>query len=412
MELFLGRQPILGRRQQTVGYELLFRSGMTNAYDGTDEAIATSTVISNTFLAMGSPMVLGAKLGFLNFPRQTLLDDSALLLPPGKVVVEILETVEADESVVAACRRLKQSGYQVALDDVSSTGQGAPLWPYADYAKIDFRAIHGSERTRLGEHFRRQGLQLLAEKVETKADFDAALAGGFEFFQGYFFARPEIIRSKEVPSSKLACLRLLSELHRPELDFRRVETLIRGDVGLVKKLLAFVNSAAFPFRRHFVSILDGLVAIGEENIRRWAAMAAIPALARDKPGELVDSALIRARFCELAAAPAGVAESAANCFLVGLLSLLDAMIGRPMEELIAGLALDPSVPAAILAPPDRMRGAALLLELARSFERSEMEEVSRRAAAAGIGIGPASDLYLEAVRWTNALKLPRAETAR
>lgn len=408
MELFLGRQPILGRRQQTVGYELLFRSGMKNAYDGTNEDVATSTVISNTFLAMGAPKVLGTKLGFLNFPRQTLLDDSALLLPPGRVVLEILETVEPDEKVVMACRKLKQSGYQVALDDVVSTGQGAPLWPYADYAKIDFGAIQGAERTRLAQHFRRQGLQLLAEKVETKADFETALVDGYELFQGYFFARPEIIRSQEVPSSKLACLRLLGELHQPELDFRRLAELIRRDVGLVKKLLLFVNSAAFPFRRRFDSIIHGLVAIGEENIRRWAAMAAIPALARDRPGELVEAALIRARFCELAASVAGVAESAANCFLVGLLSLLDAMIGRPMDELIAGLALDPCVPAAILAPAGDRRGAAALLELARSFERSDMGDVSRNAAAAGIEISAASDLYLEAVGWAFALKEPRA----
>ncbi|MCC7497876.1 MAG: HDOD domain-containing protein [Bryobacterales bacterium] len=409
MELFIGRQPIMDCRQRTAGYELLFRSGMTNAYDGTDEDVATSTVISNTFLTMGADHVLGNRLGFLNFPRRALLDDSALLLPAGKVVIEILETVEPDEQVVAACRMLKQSGYRVALDDVTSTGQADPLLPYADYVKLDFKVLQGGERTRLGKYFQGKGPRLLAEKVETKEDFEAALADGYELFQGYFFARPQILSGHEIPSSKMACLRLLGELQRPELDFLRLEKLIRQDVSLVRKLLCYVNSAAFSIRHRVDSIVRGLVAIGEGNIRKWAAMAALPTLAKDKPGELVNAALVRGRFCELAAGATGKPESAANCFLVGLLSLLDAMIGRPLDELISQLALDPAVSAAIRRTADANPMPVALLDLAIAFERAEFDQIAHGALTAGIEVGTASHLYLQAVGWTNALNQPRLE---
>ena len=355
---------------------------------------------------MGFDRVLGNKLGFLNFPRQTLLDDSAHLLPPGKVVIEILETVEPDEQVVSACQRLKQSGYRVALDDVISTEQAGPLLPYADFAKIDFRGLPEGERARVGRHFRKHGLRLLAEKVETKADFESALASGYELFQGYFFARPQIITAQEVPSSKLTCLRVISELHREELDFRRLEELIRRDVGLVRKLLCFVNSAAFPFRKRVDSIFRGLVALGEDNIRKWAAMAAIPTLARDKPDELVEAALVRGRFCELAAGASGIAGSSANCFLVGLLSLLDVMIGRPIDELVSELALDSLVSNAILRKPssEPVSRTIALLELAIAFEISDYGEVATRAAAAGMDVAVASRLNLQSIGWANALK--------
>ena len=407
MEVFVGRQPILNRRKKTVAYELLFRSGMSNRFDGTEGNLATATVISNTFITMGADRALGSRMGFLNFPREFLLEGNGFLLPRDRVVIEILEDVEGDGPVVEAARKLKESGYRLALDDVSRADQAAPLLPFVEYVKLDFRAMEGEERRRVAAHFRSKGVRLVAEKVETEEDYAEAAEDGFELFQGYFFARPEIISAREVPASKGNCLRLLSEIHQPELDFDGLAKLISQDLALARKLLCFVNSAAFPFRKRIESIFRALVALGENSIRKWASMAALPSLASAGADELVNTSLVRARFCELAAEESKARLHAGSCFLVGLFSLLDAMIGRPLEELMEEMALDPVLAAAILRKPGEPTGRSAVLELAMAFESADPVRIRERAAVTGIDMVAASELYVRAIEWAEALNRAR-----
>jgi EAL and modified HD-GYP domain-containing signal transduction protein len=408
MDVLVGRQPILDTHNKTVAYELLFRSGTENRFDGTDGSVASTAVIANSFLTIGCNRVLGAKLGFINFTRTLLVEGHGMILPKDHVVIEVLEDVEADDEVVEACRKLKEAGYSLALDDVGAADARFALQPYSEYVKLDWMALADGSRAPLCEYFRERGLRLLAEKVETKEDFEAALACGCELFQGFYFARPEILSARQVPSSKMACLRLLSEIQKSDLNFDSIETLVRPDVGLTQKLLFFVNSAAFPRRGRIGSLTQALVYLGEGNVRQWVTLAALPKMASGKPAELVTASLIRARFCELASELARPQLRASSCFLVGLLSLLDAMVGRPLDELVEELGLETQVADAILG---RNRGDGCLhslLNLAVALERSDYGAALQCAASSGIALAPAGEMHLEAMTWADALSQARS----
>lgn len=362
--VLVGRQPILDRHNRTVAYELLFRSGTENCFDGSDGSAATTTLITNAFLAIGCNRVLGKKRGFINFTRALLVGGHALMLPRDRVVIEILEDVEPDSEVIASCRKLKEAGYRIALDDITTASAPNPLLAYADYAKLDWLALGAGDRAQLCARFRKLGLRLLAEKVETEDDFEAALAAGCELFQGFYFARPEILSSRRVPTSKLACLRLLKEIQQTDLSFQRLEALIGPDVGLTQKLLYFANSAVFQHQQGVETLHQAFAHLGEINIRKWVTLAALPNMASGKPVELVTACLIRARFCELAAENSALRNRSSSCFLIGLLSLLDAMIGRPLEELVEDMGLEPHVEDAILGRSNDSDGMRAVLEMA------------------------------------------------
>lgn len=404
MDVLVGRQPILNRQERTVAYELLFRSGTSNEFDGSDGQAATQAVVANTFLTIGSQRVLGDKQGFINFPRRCLVQDSGLLLPRQRVVIEILEDVAPDAEVLAACRRLKEAGYTLAVDDVVETTAALPFLSYADYIKLELPALSMAERRRVCAYFVGKGLRVLAEKVETREDFEAALGAGCELLQGYYFARPEIVTGRQVPVSKMTCLRLISEVQRPDLDFDGLEKIVRLDVGLTRKLLCFVNSAAYPRLHQIDAIGQAFMSLGERNTRRWVTLATLPTLTSGRPDELITTSLVRARFCELVAEKMDRGRSAPGYFLTGLLSLLDAMIGRPLEELVGEMGLEAVVSDAILGRPggDGMRTA---LEMAMAFERTEIGSVRRLSVVAGIPDSTASELYVQAMEWAD--RLPR-----
>ena len=403
MDVLIGRQPILDRRNRTVAYELLFRSGGQNSFDGSDGYEASKAVIANCFLGLGSNRVLGSKRGFINFTRALVVGDYAFMLPKNRVVIEVLEDIEPDEEVVEACRKLRDSGYTIALDDIIAANASTPLDAYATYVKLDWLALETKDRRRLCALFRKKGIRLLAEKVETKADFEAALANGCELFQGFYFARPEILSAKRTPTSQIATLRLLNEVQKPELDYERLEELVRADVGLTQKLLCFVNSAAFSRRHTIGSLSQVFVYLGEKNIRKWVTLAALSKAASGKPDELVTTSLTRARFCELAADSSRLKGRSSSCFLLGLLSLLDAMMGRPLDELVDDLGLDTDIADAILGKPAGADGLGPLLNLAVALERSDFDLAERLAVTIGAPIAAAGALHVEAMAWADSL---------
>jgi EAL and modified HD-GYP domain-containing signal transduction protein len=402
-DVWVGRQPILDRRHQTVAYELLFRSGTANRFDGSDGTAATTSVIADVFLTMGHNRVLGAKRGFINFTRALLVEGQAMTLPKDRVVIEILEDVEPDAAVIESCRKLKEAGYRLALDDVCAANALSPLLAYSSYVKLDWLALGAQDRRRLCARFREQGLRLLAEKVETKKDFESALAAGCELFQGYYFARPEILSARQVGTSKLACLRLLAEIQKPDLDFERLETLVRPEIGLAQKLLCFVNAAAFSHHQDIESLRQAFYYLGEDNIRKWVMLAALPKLAGGKPAELATASLVRARFCELVAERSRLHSRSSSCFLIGLLSLLDAMVGRPLRELVEDLGLEAHVADAILGRSRDDDGLRSVLEMAVALERSDFESADQFAAASGISPSLAGELHVEAMIWADSL---------
>ncbi len=403
MRVFLGIQPIFDRSLHTFGYELLFRSGMgSTGFDGADAVTATSTVISNTFLSIGADKILGRGRGFINFPRELLLDESTAALPSRTVVVEVLETVHPDAQVVSACRKLKKAGFLLALDDFVMHPDYAQLLKIADFVKVDFRAT-SKEQCRVLGGLRRNGLRMLAEKVETQAELDDALAMGYEYFQGYFFAKPKMVSAGDVPACKLNSVRLLREVQEPELDFDRLERLTRMEVSLARKLLRYVNSAAFGRRVEIHSIKNALVLLGEAEIRKVVSLAIMPGLVTDKPPELVRSSLLRARTCETIAAHSGLRSRQSDCFLMGLFSLLDAMIGRPLDVLIKELGLPGDVRQALVEGPDAQSPLRSVYNLCLACEQADFAGIKEHSSKLEISPDEVSDLFLDALAWSEEL---------
>jgi EAL and modified HD-GYP domain-containing signal transduction protein len=295
MDVFVARQPIFDRQRQLYAYELLFRSGAhSSAFDGADGAIATTRLLANTLLAIGLENLLCGKKAFINFDRSFLLGGLHSVLPPEILVIEVLESAEPDAEVLAACRRLCEQGYAFALDDFVPDPRREPLARLAKFIKVDLLATSRPDQERLLRIYQPLGIAMLAEKVETQEEFEWALGAGYDYFQGYFFARPATVRAQKIPAAKFACLRLLAEVQRIEPDFGQLEKFICSDVSLSYSLLLYVNSALFWRAAEICSINHALVALGEEGIQHWAALAALLLMAKDKPSELVTLSLVRA----------------------------------------------------------------------------------------------------------------------
>ena len=307
MDVWIARQPIFDRKQRLYGYELLFRRERNaDHFDETDAALATSQVLAHTMLGIGLDKVLAGRKAFVNFDRTLLMSRLPSMLPVKDTVLEVLENVAADPEVVAACRSLRDQGYTIALDDFVRCPETEPLTQFAQIIKVDVQATPVAEQVRMLRAYKPRGIFMLAEKIETNEEFFRALGAGYDYFQGYFFARPAIVPGRQIPPLKTACLALLGETRRAELDFNRIAAMIGGDVALSWQLLRYVNSAQFCGSGGIHSIHQALAMLGEEYIRNWVSLATLPILANGKPNEVITLALVRAHFSEYLGKLAGV----------------------------------------------------------------------------------------------------------
>ncbi|MGH9475318.1 MAG: EAL and HDOD domain-containing protein [Terriglobales bacterium] len=368
----VARQPIFDDRQRIYGYELLFRYCQAeNFYDGLGSDPSLS-VISNSVLFHDLSELVDNRKAFINLNQDGILDDSAMLLPKGLAVVEILESVEPNAAVLAALCRLKTAGYLLALDDVSSCDRVAPFVGLVQFAKVDLSLTTIAQQRELAHYARACGIIPIAEKVETRKQFRESAAMDFKFFQGYFFAQPEIMTRRDMPVFKVNYLRFLEAIHRPDLDLQYLEKLIRSEESFVFKLLRYLNSPIFGFRHDIRSIQHAITLLGEKEVRRWASMVAITTLASDKPDEIALTSLRRAFMCELLAELAGMAGKKDSLFLVGLLSTIDAILDRPLGEILAQLPINDDIKSALLDGRNEM---ASVLQLTEAYDRANWREV-------------------------------------
>jgi len=382
MQVFVARQPIFDTRKRVVAYELLFRAGLENAFPpGTDPDMASAKVIDHALSAFDFGGLTQGKKAYVNVTRRVLCEGLYSVLPPKQTVIELLETVTADDETVAAVKAARRAGYEIALDDFVDRPGVEPFVNMAHVLKIDFLATQPDERKRLREKNRRGKLTLLAEKVENAAEFENAEQLGYTLFQGYFFQRPEIISREDIPPAKLTYVRFLRALHAPELDYDALEAIIKQDLSLSVKLLKLLNSAAFGWRSRVTSLKHALVLLGEQPFRKWASLIAVVGLTDDRPPELALVSLARARFCERLCPLARVPASELDAFLVGLLSALDAMMGRPLAELLQEIVVSPEIDAALLrqdTPLGRVRALVL------AYEAGAWKDVSALADVLGV----------------------------
>jgi c-di-GMP-related signal transduction protein len=332
---YVARQPILDVFGRVFGYELLFRAGPEAAFSGNLDT-ATRTMLDNSVIFGYEKLTTGLP-AFVNCTAQTLTEDQVLVLPPKLTILEILEDVEPTPSVIEACANLKRRGFRLALDDFVWKADLEPLIELADYIKVDFTLLDAEERMSLRKQLSGAAAALVAEKVETQEEYQQACAEGFKLFQGYYFCRPILLTNRKLPANHASYMEILRLLQSDTLDMRKLGQLVKRDASLTYRLLRLVNSPMYAIRYEVRSIDSALVMVGEMTFRRVATLAIVSELNGSQPIEILRMALARGRFCELAAEFCGL--NSEEQYLLGLFSLIPAMMRVPMSELVPVLPL-------------------------------------------------------------------------
>ncbi|MDD3846007.1 MAG: EAL domain-containing protein [Syntrophorhabdaceae bacterium] len=350
MQIYIGRQPILNRAKRTFGYELLFRSGVANGANITDNMHATASVMVNALNNIGISRLIGDKIGFINVDDRVLESGIIELLPGKMTVLELLETVKVDERVLALCAQTRKKGYQFALDDfVDYDGASQGMFDIASYVKVDLMGTDRKGLPNLVKKLKRHNLKLLAEKVETQEDFETCRDLGFDYFQGYFFEKPSIISARSISPTQLVLLDLSRILAREE-EFLVIEALFRKNPELHIKLLQFMNSAAFYTANKINSIGQAIALLGYRKLQKWVTLLLFAGEGYDtRSAPLFERAVIRGRIMELLATRITRDTSAADmAFITGVLSLIDALFQVPLQNILSDFNLSEEIHSALL----------------------------------------------------------------
>jgi EAL and modified HD-GYP domain-containing signal transduction protein len=357
---------------------------------------ATSSVVIDSFLLFGLKMLTGGHRAYINFTQGLLSQQYATLLPKEQVVVEIVESVHPEPEILSTCKEMKSAGYLVALDDYAPGDGREPLIPFADIIKVDFRAIPTDVRKSLVKAYSNRTRKMLAEKVETREEFREAAKLGYEYFQGYFFCKPELVSGWDIPAYKLNYLCLLREVHKEEPDFLEVERIVKLESSLCYKLLRFLNSVAFYFKQEINSIRHALLLLGVNELRKWVSLVALAGLGNDKPEILVVNSIVRARFCENLAPALKLQNRALDLFLLGLLSLMDAILERPMKDILNEVPVSEDIRVALLEGNNTFGS---IRDLMLAYEKGEWQKAMEAAASLKLPEPAVAEAHLDAVSW-------------
>jgi len=414
-DIIVTRQPIFDKQKFVFAYELIFRSGqelqdklmpeyrefkrMNENKEASDPAGIDCLFIT------GIQRLTGGKRAFIGFNRQMLLDELHLMFPSDLLGVELLEdartvrNTKPGKELVKSLERLKKAGYLLVVNDWLFNKGDISLIKMADIIGVDFRSRGLQKRFSFYEEpYLRP--RFLARNVETPTDFEIASDKGYHYFQGEFFSKPDMISVRSIPGYKINFMRILKEINKPTVHFDEIEKILKRDVSLTYKLLRFVNSAAFGFKTTIQSIRHALALLGEVEIRKWLSLIVLSGMGTDKPHELIRTAIIRAKFCESIAGVLKYKSEAAGFFLLGMFSMVDAFLDRPMEEILDDLPLKKEIKSALLGNPNHFRD---VLDLVIDYERGEWRNVCEVVNRLKLDEQELSTLYLEAIEWGKLL---------
>jgi c-di-GMP-related signal transduction protein len=395
---FMARQPIFDKKLRVFAYELLFRSGPQNYFQPV--ANAASTVIADSVTLFDLQTLTGHARAFINVDELALRLGAPRLLPPDRIVVEILETVTPSDEILKICRELRDSGYILALDDFVDHPKFAPLVELAQFLKVDFRLSGPDARERLAEKYARDGISLLAEKVETEAELAEARQLGFAYFQGYFFCKPSMSEARSIPGNKLLYLELLNAVAFAELDYAKIEDILKREPSLLYRFLRYLNSPLLGLRGEIHSIREALSLLGEQEFRRWVSVFAIIAMASGKPPELIRTALTRAYFCEELSGAAHLSEKKSSLFLMGLLSVTDALLDKPISEILRDLPIDQEVKTALSGGKNSLNN---IYKILLALEQAEWPNLSTQVQRLGCPEETVPAAYQSALQKASAI---------
>ncbi len=400
MELIITRQPILNTRQKLFGYELIYQGLKGGGLADIKSDKATTTILSSAFLTRDIDELSSYKPCFINFSQALIEQNLPASFPKTQIIIELDKSVEPTEELIASCRNLNKQGYRLAMDDFSFHRKYHQLLKYISIIKIDVRLTPTNSLVKTLHYLKPYNLRLLADKVESNADFHKAKKQGFSYFKGYFFSRPEDIEITEIASNKVSMLKLLNEVSQKKTTIYKLHDIIATDVAISYKLLKFLNSAYFYRLQEVKTIKHAIAYLGEKELRRFILLVIISELASDHPGELVRLVLVRAKLCELLGLASPHTDKAEQLFITGLFSALDRMLNTPMKKVMDRLPIFPDIQNALV---NRQGLLTVFLETAIAFERHKKETIRKNVAFLKIDPSQLKKIYLTAVKYANGV---------
>lgn len=399
----VSRQPILGigETQDVHGYELQFSDGggLFDAFADVDDERATTEVLGHTVLTLGLDRVVGDGFAFIRFPRQQVIEQAPLMLPPEKAVVQLGPDAwgEGDRQAVAdACAQLKAAGYRICLTEFAWDPAVEPVLAHADYIAIDVRGRSEIQLVAAIRVVRQKGAAIVATHVDDEERRDLVVRAGAEYVQGFYFAAPGVVEGRELPGFKLTYLQLLRAAYTSDPDFEEIADIVKRDVSLSYKLLKYVNSAHFGLRGEITSVRHALTMLGQKQMRSWVGVATVSGMVHPRTQELAVLCATRARFCESLGERLGVA-SPHECFSVGMFSLLDVMLGKTVDEVLLEVPVSDAVAQSLRGEPGTMTD---LLGVIVAYERGDWDTVSQLCAGSGWPEADLIGLYIDAIEWS------------
>jgi EAL and modified HD-GYP domain-containing signal transduction protein len=401
MDVYVARQAIFNMNKEVIAYELLFRNNHTNKFISIENVNPTLDVIRNSFLVIGFDKITGGKKAFVNFDEELIKSEIIERFSKDHLAIEVLETVKPDCRIVECCKRLKEKGYIIALDDFMYHEQFDELMKYIDIIKVDFLITKGKERKEIMRRIKNKNIKFLAEKIETEEEYKEAVGYGYSYFQGYFFCKPAIISGRDVSGYKFTYMNLIKELNEDNVNIRKIETLIKNDVLLSYQLLKAANSAQYCLKRKITSIGDAIMIIGIKELKRLIFIITLKQIGENSIDELVKMSLIRAYFSESLSKKIRLDAPDFDAFLTGMFSLMDALLKIPIEMILKELPVSDEVKDALLGKNNIL---SELLRLIIEYERGNWIEVSELIKKFKIDEEFVSECYLSAIQNLRSLE--------
>lgn len=399
MFAFIARQPILDCQKDVFAYELLFRDGKGGCFpDAPSEKVAA---IAERFNPLGLDDISAQKMSFINFSAETLLNRFPTSLDPKRVVVELAESPDQGDGLIEACKHIKQLGYQIALDDPMMLSSQSAILPLLDIVKVDIGKIRAEHVTRRLPRFTDANVKLIAENVGTHDAFTQCRELGFDLFQGYFFAQPEARIARQLPASKMNLVDLMGESSSEDFDINRINQIIERDAALSYLLLRFINNPTINKRHQISSLKHALNYMGEVEIKKFIALLSLAHLGDEKPLEVIHMSLVRAKFFDLLSQQRGQKTDPPVGFLIGLFSLLDALLDQDMPGILKQLPLVDEVNDALLGKSSEFNHYLMLV---RAFESALWLNVIKQSRALDIDQKQLHSLYNQAIVWGNSVR--------
>jgi EAL and modified HD-GYP domain-containing signal transduction protein len=397
---YVARQPILDIEQQVVAYELLFRDGQSNSFPDIDPNQATSNILTNNHLTLGLEQVTGNLPAYINFHADALIYHFPSSLNPNNVVLEILEDVPITNELLLACKSLHEKGYKLALDDFDFDVKWEVFYPIVDIIKIDVLEFSILEISKLIRKISGSDITLLAEKVETLQQFEKLKMLGFTLFQGYFFAKPEMLKQRKITTSKQNILELISHASQIDLDTKRISEIFAIDPGLTYKLLRFINSPTYGSSQEITSLKHALAYIGQVELKKFIALLAMSDLNSDKNPEILRLSLARAKFCEKIALCRFESENPPKAFLTGILSLIDGILDNELEQVLGVLPIHEEIKSALRNEKCDLGNYLLLV---KNIEKGLWKESEVIADIIGLDSEICFDAYSKSLSWADEM---------